>query len=161
MHDSAIACISIVRCAQNFHGVFVQKNESLQAVSCIAQKSHPWKRDGLSVCNQKNRENQSSNSGVEKYVFVQKNESLQAVSCIAQKSHPWKRDGLSVCNQKNRENQSSNSGVEKYRSAVSGRMVTTRLPGPSFLASWIAAATLVPEEIPHIKPSLRAKSLAV
>ena len=38
----------------------------------------------------------------------------------------------------------------KYRSAVSGRMVTTVFPGPSFLASFRAAATLVPLEMPHI-----------
>ena len=37
---------------------------------------------------------------------------------------------------------SSNRGVEKYRSAVSGRMVTTVLPGPNFLAMAMAAATL-------------------
>ena len=56
---------------------------------------------------------------------------------------------------------SSKRGVEKYRSAVSGRMVTTVLPGPSFLARAMAAATLVPEEMPHIRPSSRARSRAV
>lgn len=56
---------------------------------------------------------------------------------------------------------SSNSGVEKYRSAVSGRTVTTVLPSPSFLASWMAAATLVPLEMPHMRPSLDASSCAV
>ena len=56
---------------------------------------------------------------------------------------------------------SSNSGVEKYLSAVSGSTVTTVLPGPSFLASCIAAATLVPLDIPHSIPSFDARSLAV
>lgn len=55
----------------------------------------------------------------------------------------------------------SNSGVEKYLSAVSGRMVTTVLPFPSFFARLSAAATLVPLEIPHIKPSFAARSFAV
>ena len=53
---------------------------------------------------------------------------------------------------------SSNSGVEKYRSAVSGRTVTTVFPSPNFLASLIAAATFVPEEIPHMIPSFEASS---
>lgn len=53
---------------------------------------------------------------------------------------------------------SSNSGVEKYRSAVSGRTVTTVLPSPSFFASFRAAATLVPEDMPHMIPSLAASS---
>ena len=53
---------------------------------------------------------------------------------------------------------SSNSGVEKYRSAVSGRTVTTVFPAPNFLASLIAAATFVPEEIPHMIPSFEASS---
>ena len=55
----------------------------------------------------------------------------------------------------------SKSGVEKYLSAVSGRTVTTVLPSPSSRASFFAAATLVPEEIPHIIPSSLAKSLEV
>jgi len=54
-----------------------------------------------------------------------------------------------------------NRGVEKYRSAVSGRMVTTVLPFPSFSASFKAAATLVPLEIPHIIPSSAARRLEV
>lgn len=52
---------------------------------------------------------------------------------------------------------SSNSGVEKYLSAVSGSTVTTVFPSPSFLASFSAAATFVPDEIPHIIPSLAAR----
>ena len=55
----------------------------------------------------------------------------------------------------------SNSGVVKYRSAVSGSTVTTVLPLPSFFARRMAAATLVPLEMPHIRPSSRARSLAV
>lgn len=55
----------------------------------------------------------------------------------------------------------SNSGVEKYLSAVSGSTVTTVFPFPSFFASFIAAATFVPLDIPHIMPSLDAKSLEV
>ena len=54
-----------------------------------------------------------------------------------------------------------NNGVEKYRSAVSGNIVTTVLPFPSFLAKRRAAATLVPLEIPHRRPSFFASSLAV
>ena len=54
-----------------------------------------------------------------------------------------------------------NSGVEKYRSAVSGRTVTTVFPFPSFWASFRAAATLVPLEMPHIRPSIRARFRAV
>ena len=56
---------------------------------------------------------------------------------------------------------SSKSGVEKYLSAVSGRIVTIRFPGPKSSAIRIAAATLVPEEIPHMIPSLEASSLDV
>ena len=55
----------------------------------------------------------------------------------------------------------SNNGVEKYLSAVSGRTVTTVLPLPSFLASFLAAATFVPLLMPHIKPSIIAKSFEV
>ena len=55
--------------------------------------------------------------------------------------------------------QSWNSGVEKYLSAVSGRTVTTVFPLPIFIASLIAQATFVPEEIPHIMPSSRASLL--
>lgn len=55
----------------------------------------------------------------------------------------------------------SKSGVEKYLSAVSGRIVTTVLPSPSFSASLSAAATFVPLEMPHIIPSFEARSLAV
>ena len=55
----------------------------------------------------------------------------------------------------------SKSGVEKYLSAVSGRIVTTVLPSPSFSAILSAAATFVPLEIPHIIPSSLARSLAV
>ena len=54
-----------------------------------------------------------------------------------------------------------NRGVEKYRSAVSGRTVTTVLPLPSFLARAMAAATLVPLEIPQRIPSLEARSREV
>ena len=56
---------------------------------------------------------------------------------------------------------SSKSGVEKYLSAVSGRTVTTLFPGPKSSAIRIAAATLVPEEMPHIMPSLEASCLEV
>ena len=55
----------------------------------------------------------------------------------------------------------SKSGVEKYLSAVSGKTVITRLPFPSFRASLIAAATLVPLEIPHMMPSFAASSFDV
>ena len=55
----------------------------------------------------------------------------------------------------------SNKGVEKYLSAVSGRTVTTVFPFPSFFARRSAAATLVPLDIPHIMPSLAARSLDV
>ena len=48
--------------------------------------------------------------------------------------------------------------VEKYLSAVSGSTVTTVFPFPSFRASFRAAATLVPDEIPHMIPSLDASS---
>ena len=53
---------------------------------------------------------------------------------------------------------SSNSGVEKYLSAVSGSTVTTVFPSPSFFASFRAAATFVPDEIPHMIPSFAARS---
>ena len=48
---------------------------------------------------------------------------------------------------------SPKSGVEKYLSAVSGSTVTTVLPSPSCLASFNAAATLVPLDMPHMSPS--------
>ena len=48
-------------------------------------------------------------------------------------------------------------GKKTFRSVwEDGNTVTTRLPGPSFFASLMAAATLVPLEIPHIMPSREA-----
>ena len=50
---------------------------------------------------------------------------------------------------------------EKYLSAVSGKTVTTVLPLPKIFARRFAAATFVPEEMPHIIPSSLAKSFEV
>jgi FMN phosphatase YigB (HAD superfamily) len=66
-----------------------------------------------------------------------------------------------ICRLRDFVQSSSNRGVEKYRSAVSGSTVTTVLPGPSFFASFNAAATLVPEEMPTIRPSSFARRQAV
>ena len=44
---------------------------------------------------------------------------------------------------------------------VSGNIVTTVFPSPSFFANLIAAATLVPLEIPHMIPSFAASSLDI
>ena len=110
--------------------------------------------------------NQSSNKGVRICLQTEVSGSVVIQRCQDQSpnrsiriSRQTKVAG-SVFKQKY-PNQSSNRGVEKYLSAVSGRTVTTLFPGPKSSAIRIAAATFVPEEIPHIMPSLEASSLDV
>ena len=48
-----------------------------------------------------------------------------------------------------------------YRSPVSHKIVTTFLPGPSSAATYCAAKTLAPDEIPTNSPSFLASNLVV
>ena len=59
------------------------------------------------------------------------------------------------------ESKGKNTTILTLLQSFHGRTVTTLLPLPSFLASFIAAATFVPLEIPHIIPSFDARSFAV